>query len=224
MDLKCDIIIKRGVFMRDFPVFDTQYGVASLTLREIPYCQKAYIKILDTLEPEKLLSECRGFCTAVGAEQIYASGHEILEQYSLHATIVRMECNREQLLFGEAAAVAVTEETADLWKKIYNEKMKSVPNAAYMDDAQAKKLPGSGCYIYKEDRLIGIGKLGEGTIEAVASLQPGAGAEVVSALAKRLDTQKVTLEVAAENTRAVVLYERLGFIVTGEISKWYQIL
>ena len=210
--------------MRDFPVFDSQYGVASLTLREIPYSQKAYIKILDTLEPEMLLSECRGFCTAVGAEHIYASGHEFLERYPLRATIVSMECNRECLLFGDAAAVAVTEETADLWKKIYNEKMERVPNAAYMDDAQARKLPGSGYFIYKEDTLIGIGKLGEDSIEAVASLQPGAGAEVVSALAKCLNTRKVTLEVAVENTRAVALYERLGFGVTGEISRWYQIL
>lgn len=210
--------------MRDFPFFDTQYGVASLTLREIPYRKIAYIKMLDTLEPEKLLSECRGFCTAVGAEYIYASGHEILEQYPLHATIVRMVCNRECLLFGDAAAVAVTEETADLWKKIYNEKMEHVPNAAYMDDAQARKLPGSGYFVYKEDTLIGIGKLGEDSIEAVASLQPGAGAEVVSALVKCLTTQKVTLEVAAENTRAVALYERLGFTLVSVLSRWHHIL
>ena len=210
--------------MRDFPVFDTQYGVASLTLREIPYRKRVYIKILDTLEPEKLLLECRSFCTAVGAEEIFASGHKILEKYPLHATIVRMECDRDKLLFGDAVAVAVTEETAERWRQIYNEKMENVPNAAFMDEAQVKKLPKSGYFIYKGDTMIGIGKIGDNIIEAVASLQSGAGGEVVSALAKCMFGQSVSLEVATQNTPAIALYERLGFAVTGEISSWYKIL
>ena len=49
--------------MKNFPFFTTEYGVAALTLREIPYQGKAYIKILDTQEPEQLLKECVDFYT-----------------------------------------------------------------------------------------------------------------------------------------------------------------
>ena len=41
--------------MKDFPVFTTEYGVASLILKEIPYQGTAYITLQDSLEPEKLL-------------------------------------------------------------------------------------------------------------------------------------------------------------------------
>ena len=94
----------------------------------------------------------------------------------------------------------------------------------FLDEAQAKTLPESGYFIYKGDTLIGIGKIGDNIIEAVASLQRGAGGEAVSALAKCLFGQSVSLEVATQNTPAIALYERLGFAVTGEISSWYKIL
>ena len=41
--------------MRDFPMFTTEYGVASLVLREIPYREEAYITILSSEQPEELL-------------------------------------------------------------------------------------------------------------------------------------------------------------------------
>ena len=31
--------------MRDFPFFTTEYGVSSLSLKEVPYRQEAYIRI-----------------------------------------------------------------------------------------------------------------------------------------------------------------------------------
>ena len=43
--------------MKDFPVFPTSHGAASLTLKEIPYRREAYIKIQSTQEPELLLEE-----------------------------------------------------------------------------------------------------------------------------------------------------------------------
>ena len=58
--------------MRNIPVFTTEFGVASLILKEIPYTQTAYIKILSSLAPVELLEECRSFCRAAGAEKIYA--------------------------------------------------------------------------------------------------------------------------------------------------------
>ena len=56
--------------MKDLPMFTTQNGVASLTLREIPYQQTAYIKLQATQQPKELLEECVGFCRAVGAEKV----------------------------------------------------------------------------------------------------------------------------------------------------------
>ena len=58
--------------MRDIPMFTTEYGVASLVLKEIPYRQEAYICILATEQPRELLDECISFCRVCGAEKIFA--------------------------------------------------------------------------------------------------------------------------------------------------------
>ena len=69
--------------MNDIPMFTTEYGVASLVLKEIPYRKQAHIKLISTQEPEKLLRECVGFCCACGAEYISATGDACLEKYPL---------------------------------------------------------------------------------------------------------------------------------------------
>ena len=58
--------------VKDFPMFTTEFGVASLILKEIPYRSEAYIIIQDTQQPEQLLQECISFCRMCGAEKIYA--------------------------------------------------------------------------------------------------------------------------------------------------------
>lgn len=210
--------------MRDFPIFETQFGVASLILRDVPYWQKAYIKVLSSLEPEKLLKECVDFCKMVGADDIFVSGDRYAEQYPRYATLVKMEVKRTTLPPTNARAVKVTEDTFADWKRIYNDKMKQVPNASHMDDSQSKELTESGYYIYEGDRLLGIGKAKDATIEAVASVCPGRGQDAVCALAEVLNTDTISLLVARENVRAYSLYQRLGFAVTEEVSIWYQIL
>lgn len=210
--------------MRDFPIFETEFGVASLVLRDVPYWQKAYIKILSSLEPEKLLKECVDFCKMVGADEVYACGHGDLAKYPRYATLVRMEVANTVLPPTEACAVKVTEDTLTDWKHIYNDKMKQVPNASYMDDQQSKELLESGYFIYEGSCLLGIGKGKDATIEAVASVCPGRGQDVVCALAQALEADKPSLLVARENIRAYGLYQRLGFVVTEEVSTWYQIL
>ena len=78
--------------MKDFPVFTTEYGVSSLILREVPYRQEAYIHIQD-VQPDSLsehLKECVSFCRMVGAEKIFAKGHEELESYPLHMAVYEM--------------------------------------------------------------------------------------------------------------------------------------
>ena len=211
--------------MRDFPVFETEFGVAGLVLRDVPYWQNAYIKILSSLDPKKLLKECTDFCKVVGAERIYASGHSALEEYPVFATIVKMQCSVKDLPDTDAVAHLVTEQTLSQWKEIYNNMMASVPNAAYMDDARGRELLAGqdGYLIYRDHTLIGIGKAEGRTIHALASVVPGAGQDVVCALAKILPTETVDLLVARENARAFGLYQRLGFAVCEEISRWYKI-
>ena len=38
-----------------------------------------------------------------------------------------------------------------------------------------------------------------------------------------LEEEQITLEVASTNERAIHLYEKLGFVKTAELSRWYQV-
>lgn len=212
--------------MRDFPVFTTQYGVASLVLKEIPYRQCAYVIIRDSLEPEKLLEECVTFCRVCGAETIYATGHEILKQYPFYTAMWEMRCDRKSLRESGAALFPVQEKTLERWRSIYNEKVVKVPNGAWMTGADGKKMlqKGDGYFIHREGVLLGIGRASGGCIDWVASLRTGAGEAVVAALATLLTEETAELTVASTNTKAVALYERLGFAAVKEISRWYRVL
>ena len=212
--------------MKDIPVFDTEFGVASLFLREIPYRQRAHIKIQSSLEPERLLEECIGFCRACGAEWIDAAGHAYLEKYSLITALYTMQCSRDSVGQTEACLFPVTEGTVQQWLDIYNEKMANVPNAAYMDSKGGKELleAGDGYFIHKDGVLLGIGKASGDFIDTVIAVKPGMGETVVKALASILTEDTVRLLVADANERAVKLYERMGFVKVKEVSRWYRVL
>lgn len=211
--------------MRDFEIFPTQYGVASLVLKEIPYQAAAYITIRDSLEPEKLLEECARFCTMCGADRIYATGHEILTRLPLFTAMLEFRCPRETLPDTAAALWPVQEHTLTRWREIYNHKVRSVPNGAWMterDGAQMLKT-GDGYFVHRGEELLGIGRARGGGIDWVASVAPDAGRDVVAALAHALSEDTVTLTAASANEKAVRLYESLGFVKTREISRWYQV-
>ena len=212
--------------MRDFPVFTTEYGVASLFLREIPYRGRAHIKLQSTQEPDKLLEECIAFCRMCGAEWIDAAGHEYLKKYPLITAIVAMQCDRQVIGQSDACLFPVTEQTLQRWLDIYNERMADIPNAAYMDSRDGRKLleDGDGYFVHRDGQLLGIGKAKDDFIDTVISVQPGAGQTVVQALCSALHSDRVRLWVASANTRAVRLYERMGFLTVGQISQWYRVL
>ena len=119
----------------------------------------------------------------------------------------------------------VTEDTLEKWREIYNNAMADVPNAAFMDrqDAIAMLTKGDGYFVHKNGSLLGIGKASGGTVEAIVSLCPGAGQDVLLALTHVLFCEDITLEVSSENARAIRLYDRLGFIKTAELSRWYVV-
>ena len=212
--------------MNDFPIFTTENGVASLILREIPYSQRAYIKLLDSRDPEALLNECRQFCTVVGAEYIYAAGDPFLDKYPIYTRINEMERVWSEIQQTKAKAVAVTEQTISRWKEIYNHKMREIPNAAYMDSTTAKQMlvDGSGYFAEMDGETIGICNGAGDCVEAIASVVPGKGEDVLLALCKQLGGNSFRLQVADTNTRAIALYSRLGFVKIKEVSCWYKIL
>ena len=212
--------------MRDFPVFSTENGVGSLILKEIPYSGIAYIKILDASAPTDFLKECVDFCKMAGCKKIYASGHEMLEEYPYTTSIWKMRANRGCLPETEAALFPVTEKTSHKWMEIYNEKMQNIPNASHMSLRDMDRLiqEGGGYFVHIDDTLLGIGKISSEQIDCVISLRKGAGEQVVAALNHGISGEYVQLEVASTNTKAVTLYERLGFIKTAEISRWYEVL
>ena len=212
--------------MKDIPMFTTEYGAASLFLREVSYTGKAHIKIQSSLDPEKLLEECVSFCRMCGAEWIDAAGHTYLEKYPLITSICAMQCSSDQIPQTDACLFPVTEKTVQQWLDIYNEKMKDIPNSAYMDSRDGKKLleTGDGYFVHRDGQLLGIGKAKGDFVDTVIAVQPGAGETVVRALASSLQCDTVRLWVASVNTRAIRLYERMGFVMVKEISRWYRVL
>ena len=210
--------------MKDFPFFTTEHGVATLILKEIPYQETAYIILRDSQEPLALAGECVDFCRACGAEAIYATGHDALAAYPFYTAIWEMTCLRESIPDTDGALWPVQEKTLTQWQNIYNKKVKKVPNGAWMTKADAEKMleTGDGYFIHRGETLLGIGRASSDRISWVASLAPGAGADVVKALAHAATEDTISLTVASTNQKAVDLYERLGFLRTAEISKWYK--
>ena len=212
--------------MRDIPVFVTENGVGSITLKEVPYKGVAYIKIQSTQQPICFLGECIDFCKMAGAEKVFASGHKILESYPLHNMIVRMSVLRENLPECNASLFPVTEKTAEQWRNIYNEKMRTIDNSSTMTRRDMEELvkQGGGYFVHCGEELLGIGIARGEMIESVIGLKQGVGKEVLLSLCSCLSSERIVLEVASTNFRAIKLYEKLGFIPISEVSSWYDVL
>lgn len=211
--------------MRDFPFFTTEYGVASLVLREIPYRGEAFITIQDSREPEKLLEECVGFCRACGAEKIFARGHSCLEQYPLHSIIYEM---RGEAHVKEAMVEhlwPVTQENIGKWRQLLNERMSGVDNAGTLQRSGEQEILklGGAYFVHRQGELLGAGWILGDELMLIASFQPGAGERVMHTLLSLVPEQPVKLQVVSTNERAIRLYEKLGFIKTGELRRWYRV-
>lgn len=208
--------------MRDIPVFSTEYGVASLFLKNVPVTKTAYIKIQDTLNADAFVRECCDFCKAVGAEEVYCN----LDAHNENCVrIISMARPKAGIPETSALLIPVQEQTVELWREIYNCKMRDIPNASQIMQHESKKYLESGsCYFIEKDGVqIGIGMINENRIEAVASVSKGAGRDVLLALCNGLHTDVIELSVAEGNEKAVRLYETVGFGVKGVLETWYKI-
>lgn len=211
--------------MKDFPMFTTEYGVASLILKEVPYRKEAYIVIQASEQPEELLQECVSFCRIVGAEKIYARGHAYLEQFPLHTIIYEMRCEAQVDESQIAHLWPVTEQTITQWRQIHNERMAGVDNAGYIEAKGEKELleTGGAYFVHQSGELLGIGWLQDNEVMAVAAVKPGAGERVMHTLMSLVPGEPLKLEVVSTNHRAIRLYEKLGFVRTAESRRWYRV-
>lgn len=214
--------------MRDFSFFTTEYGVASLILKEIPYRKQAYIRILDVQEDsfDEYLAECVSFCRMCGAEQIFAEGHEQLSKYPVYTAVNRMQGTIPFDPEKTASLFPVTEKTVSRWRGLYNEAMRNVDNAGTLEARDEKQiLAGGGAYFVHEDSdLLGIFWLEDTKLLAIAALQRGAGERVMHTMLSVTDGEPVWLEVASTNARAIRLYEKMGFVPTAQLRCWYCVL
>jgi len=214
--------------MRDFPIFTTEYGVSSLVLKEIPYKSEAYIRIRDVQEAffEEHLAECVSFCRMCGAEQIFAEGNEKLSRYPLYTAVYRMQGTAQPEPEKTANLFPVTKETVGQWRRLYNEAMKTVDNAGTLESREEGQIldSGSAYFVHRSGELLGIFWLEGNKLLAVAAVRKGAGETVMHTLMTLLEGETMELEVASTNERAIRLYERLGFLKTAELSRWYRML
>ena len=82
---------------------------------------------------------------------------------------------------------------------------------------------GEALWIWDGAERIGLGRVRGSELLAVAALQPGAGERCVRALAAQCAGPEVRLTCAAENERAMRLYDRLGFSRGVEERVWFSI-
>ena len=211
--------------MKDIPVFTTENGVASLTLAQIPYRGEAYIRLQSSQEPALFLRECAQFLRACGALAVYATGEDVPPHWPVYTALWQMSVPTEALPDTDVALWPVLPENLEQWLRIYREKVAKVPTGAWMTEAQGREMlkKGEGYFIHRNGQLLGIGRIGGDTLHFVASVSPGAGADVVAALAHATGEPLLQLTVASANEKAWKLYERLGFCRTREICKWYCI-
>lgn len=210
--------------MRDIPVFSTELGVASLLIKDVPNSGTAYIKIRSSMEADAFLKECIGFCKAVGATRILACGDDCLQSYAHFVDVLIFK--RDQLEDEDIALLfPVQEHTLDLWLDIYNKAMVGVTMASRLTRADGIKLikEGSAYFVHQDNRLLGIGVVSEGLVEAIAACEAGCGKIVMKTLCSALSSDVVCVEVASDNTRAIRLYEKLGFVNVGIKESWYQV-
>lgn len=212
--------------MKDFPMFTTEYGAASLVLKEIPYRQEAYITIRASQEPEKLVEECVSFCRVCGAEKIYAAGWDGLEKYPLHASILEMRAPAQPEPDKLERLFPVTEATIGRWREIYNGPMRDIDCAATLTSKDEQNIlqPGGAYFVHRDGQLLGIGWMDDTELLSIVAAKPGAGERVMHTLMSLIEGAQMRLQVASTNERAIRFYRRLGFVTTKEAVRWYKII
>ena len=217
--------------MKNIPLFTGTHGTASLIFQEIPVSGKAYVLIRSvwTTLPG-LLEECRQFCTAVGAEQIFVSyGTEELP--GAHAyDLIAMTCAKKDLPLpaAEMELEPLTPENGEAYLQIYNRSFASVSGAATYGQKDLRRLYDRDLawLVRKNGGYAAVAEISEEGLEAIAVLPEfaGLGYDLAAAVLQMVPRTTVSLKVAGDNPRARRLYDRLGFRESGIVSRWWKIL
>ncbi|MBQ5728679.1 MAG: hypothetical protein IIV56_07140 [Mailhella sp.] len=106
-----------------------------------------------------------------------------------------------------------------------NEKMRPVDNSGTLEKKGEREILDSGgaYFVHRAGELLGAGWLVDNELLLVASCKAGMGERVCHTLFSLIPGQEVKLDVVSTNSRAIRLYENLGFIRTSERRRWHRV-
>ena len=217
--------------MKNIPMFTSSYGLATLILKEIAWNGRAYVLVRSVWNDQiaALLDECRSFCRAVGAEEIYASW-DAEELPAEHAwDMIDMACPKSALPAPRQTVELeqATPETAEDYLRIYNQCFRDVPAAASYDRKSLEPLYGEDLIWLAKVRgqYAAVAEISKEGLEGIAVLPEfrGLGYDLALTVLPMVPRKTVQLKTATVNERAIRLYERLGFVRTGVISRWWKL-
>ena len=216
--------------MKDIPVFTGSHGVATLVLKEIPWSGCGYVLVRSVWDDAAaFLEECRGFCRACGAEQVYASW-ELEALPADHAyDMIQMEIRKADLPpLAPVEVEDLTEENSEAFIEIYNKCFQTVPGAASYSRKAAERLFGeeTGYLVRADGAYAAVAEISKKGLEAVAVLpeHKGLGSRLTRTVLEKVPSTVIKLKVASTNARAIRLYERLGFTHSGVLSHWWKLM
>ena len=213
--------------MKDIPMFTTEFGVASLSLSEVPYRKEAYIRVRSVSDGKltDLLTECIGFCRAVGAETVYASESDELTGYPLKTAVLEMQGDALVDWQKVEHIFPVTEQTVSRWREITNSRMADVDCAMTLTAMDEKRIISSGgaYFIHHDGELLGTGWMEDEKLLMLCGVKPGVGERILHTLMSLSEGGRIRLEVASTNERAIRLYEKCGFLKVSELNRWYRV-
>ncbi len=217
--------------MKNIPIFTGQHGIASLIFREMGHFGPAYIlvKAVWNGETAAFLEECRGFCRAVGAQEIYATYQ--LEDLPLEHAYDMLLLTRPKDGLPQPGKIIdlepLTRSNGASYLKIYNDRFKGVPSAAHYDESDLEKLYGEDkAWLVRVDgRYAAIAEISETDLEAIAVLPEykGLGYDLALTVLPMIPRKEVRLRVADTNRAALALYDRLGFEKAGISARWWKV-
>lgn len=217
--------------MRNIPIFTAEHGLASLILREIPYSGRAYVMVRSVWsgQTQALLAECRQFCTAAGAGEVYASWE--MEALPVPHAYDVLELSRPRAGLPPPKEPVelepLSERNAAQYLDIYNRCFRTLPGAASYDREDMRRLMEKDLAFLakRRGRYAAVAELGAGSLAGVAVLPEfhGLGHDWTLTVLARLETPELTLRVASTNNRALALYRRLGFGADRTVSRWWRL-
>lgn len=216
--------------MKNIPLFTSSFGLATLILREIPWSGRAYVLVREVWgDAAALLDECRGFCRAAGAGEVYAAWAEGFETLpAAHAyDMLAMSCQKAALPVGTLPLVPLSRENAGAYLDIYGRCFRDVPGAASYDRKSLEPLYDEelAWLVPVEGGYGAIAEISKTGLEGIAVLPEhrGLGYPLAATVLQMVPNSTVHLKVASTNHRALMLYRRLGFTESGLARPWYQL-